>query len=81
MKTFFGIYILAVVNALGYVDPIHVSKSNCLNQRGETFTGRDGLNPYWQILENSSRIFSEISVFRLLSQIVLLEKSSKIKSF
>ena len=53
MKTIFGVYILAVVNALGYVDPIHVSKSTFLSQKGEIFTGRDGQsNPYWQMMEN-----------------------------
>ena len=42
------------------------------------------LNPHWQILENSSMISSEVSVFRvmsrftgkLVSETVLLEKSS-----
>ena len=32
------------------------------------------INPYWQIMENSSRIFSEIFIFR--TQAVLLENSS-----
>mgnify|MGYP004359747131 CR=1 FL=1 len=32
--------------------------------------------PYWQILENSSRIFSEIFIFRVVTQAVLLENSS-----
>ena len=27
------------------------------------------INPYWQILENSSRKFSEISVFRVVTQV------------
>ena len=35
------------------------------------------INPYWQILENSSKIFSKISAFQVISQTVLLEKSSK----
>jgi len=30
--------------------------------------GLDRLNPYWQILENSSRKFSKISVFRGVTQ-------------
>ena len=48
MKTIFGVYILAVVNALGYVDPIHVSKSTFLSQKDEIFTGRDGQsNLFW----------------------------------
>ena len=33
-------------------------------------------NPYWQIMENSSRNFSEISFFRVVTQAVLLENSS-----
>ena len=33
-------------------------------------------NPYCQILENSSRKFSKISIFRVISQAVLLENSS-----
>ena len=51
MKTIFGVYILAVVNALGYVDPIHVS--TFLSQKGEISLGEiDGPTPYWQILES-----------------------------
>ena len=34
------------------------------------------LNPYWQIMENSSRNFSEIFIFRVVRQAVLLENSS-----
>ena len=34
------------------------------------------LIPYWQIMENSSRIFSEIFIFRVVTQAVLLENSS-----
>ena len=30
------------------------------------------INPYWRILENASRIFSEISVFRIMSQTVYI---------
>ena len=52
MKTIFGVYMLAVVNALGYVDPIHVSKSTFLSQTGEIFTGRDRrsnlIGKYWK---------------------------------
>ena len=33
-------------------------------------------NPYWQIMENSSRNFSEIFIFRVVTQAVLLENSS-----
>ena len=35
------------------------------------------LNPYLQILENSSRIFSEIFIFWVVTQAVLLENSSR----
>ena len=34
------------------------------------------INPYWQILENSSRNFSEICIFWVVTQAVLLENSS-----
>ena len=34
------------------------------------------VNPYWQIMENSSRNFSEIFIFRVVTQAVLLENSS-----
>ena len=34
------------------------------------------LNPYWQILENSSRNFSKIFIFWVVTQAVLLENSS-----
>ena len=34
------------------------------------------LNPYWQIMENSSRNFSQICIFRVVTQPVLLENSS-----
>ena len=33
-------------------------------------------NPYWQILENSSRNFSAIFIFRVVTQAVLLENLS-----
>ena len=33
-------------------------------------------NPYWQIMENSSRNFSEIFIFRVITQAVFLENSS-----
>ena len=33
-------------------------------------------NPYWQILENSSRNFSKIFIFWVVTQAVLLENSS-----
>ena len=35
------------------------------------------INPYRQIMENSSRNFSEIFIFRVVRQAVLLENSSK----
>ena len=35
--------------------------------------GRITLDPYWKILENSSRKFSDIPVFRLMSKFLLLE--------
>ena len=34
------------------------------------------INPYWQIVENSSGNFSEIFIFRAGTQAVLLENSS-----
>ena len=34
------------------------------------------LNPYWQIVENSFRNFSEIFIFRVVTQAILLENSS-----
>ena len=34
------------------------------------------INPYWQILENSSRNFSKIFIFWVVTQAVLLENSS-----
>ena len=34
------------------------------------------LNPYWQIMENSFRNFPDIFIFRVVRQVVLLEKSS-----
>ena len=34
------------------------------------------INSYWQIMENSSRKFSEIFIFRIVTQAVLLESSS-----
>ena len=34
------------------------------------------LNPYWEIMENSSRNFSEIFIFRVVTRAVLLENSS-----
>ena len=34
------------------------------------------INPYWQIMENSSRIFSKIFNFRVVTQAVLLENWS-----
>ena len=39
-------------------------------------TRKDMHNPYWQIMENSSRNFSEIFIFRVVIQAVLLENSS-----
>ena len=33
-------------------------------------------NPYWQIMEHSSRNFSEIFIFRVITQAVFLENSS-----
>ena len=33
-------------------------------------------NPYWQIMENSSKNFSKIFIFRVVTQAVLLENSS-----
>ena len=33
-------------------------------------------NPYWQIMENSSGNFSQIFIFRVVTQAVLLENSS-----
>ena len=38
---------------------------------------RASFNPYGQILENSSRNISEMSVFRVMSRTVLLETSSR----
>ena len=38
------------------------------------------LNPYWQIMENSSRNFSEIFIFWVVTQTVLLENSSNVFS-
>ena len=35
------------------------------------------INPYLQILENSSRNFSEIFIFWVVTQAVLLENSSR----
>ena len=34
--------------------------------------GRSGINPHWQITENSSRNFSEIIIFRVVTKAVLL---------
>ena len=34
------------------------------------------INPYWQIMENSSGNFTEIFIFRVVTQAVLLENSS-----
>ena len=34
------------------------------------------INPYWQIMENSSRNFSGIFIFRVVTQTVLLDNSS-----
>ena len=34
------------------------------------------INPYWQILENASKIFAEISVFWIMSQIDFLKTNS-----
>ena len=34
------------------------------------------LNPCWQIMENSSSNFSEIFIFRVVTQAVLLENTS-----
>ena len=34
------------------------------------------INPYWQIMENLSRNFSEIFIFQVITQAVLLENSS-----
>ena len=34
------------------------------------------LYPYWQIMENSSKNFSEILIFQVVTQAVLLENSS-----
>ena len=34
------------------------------------------INPYCQMMENSSRIFSEIFIFRVLAEAVLLQNSS-----
>ena len=42
MKTkIFFVYILAVVNALGYVDHIHVSVTTYLSEKGSTLTDND----------------------------------------
>ena len=38
-------------------------------------------NPFWQIMENSSRILSEIFIFQVVTQASLLENSSKRKHF
>ena len=37
---------------------------------------KNSFNPYWQILENSSRNFSKIFIFWVVTQAVLLENSS-----
>ena len=34
------------------------------------------INPYWQIMENSSRNFPEIFIFRVVTRAVSLENSS-----
>ena len=44
--------------------------------RKSTKWNEDILNPYWQILENSSRNFSKIFIFWVVTQAVLLENSS-----
>ena len=40
------------------------------------FPSKEWINPYLQILENSSRNFSEIFIFWVVTQAVLLENSS-----
>ena len=40
------------------------------------FISRQYFNPYWQIMENSSRNFSKIFIFWVVTQAVLLENSS-----
>ena len=46
--------------------------------RGHSMTVIDwgSINPYWQIMENSSRNLSEVSIFRVVTKAVLLENSS-----
>ena len=52
-------------------------KPQKLASNGLIFIQRiSSLNPYWQIMENSSRKFSEMFIFRVVTQAVLLENSS-----
>ena len=42
----------------------------------EWFSSWCRFNPYWKIMENSSRNFSEILILRVVTQAILLENSS-----
>jgi len=61
-------------NVSAAIRVIFDNPDDCLFIIGEYF------NHYRQILENSSRKFSEISVFRAMTRTVLLENSSKTRS-
>ena len=52
------------------IQHVHNQNNSTINREKWVF------NPYWQIMENSSRNFSEIFIFRVVTQAVLLENSS-----
>ena len=55
---------------------IEICPENILNDPLRRNLSLGILNPYWQIMENSSRNFSEVFNFRVITQAVLLENSS-----
>ena len=57
--------VLQISKEILAIDEFNVNACVSLNFGVQSiFKGRRVLNPYWQILENSSRSFSEISVFQ-----------------
>ena len=55
---------------------IDLNQTSWIWRRSRRFERSITMNPYCQILENSSRNFSKIFIFRVMSQTVHLENSS-----
>ena len=62
---------------LALVSSTIASRANLFKRRRDSLNKPNILNPYWQIMENSSRNFSEIFIFRVVTQTVSQENSSR----